>query len=216
MCIRDSKKETQRTANRKRSVGVWAGEGLEPVQLKRKADNPPTQASAPPRGSSHSSPEIPGECLLNVVEEVKPGEFGYDLKTPRELGMARGFQVPSLQDLATGKSEAAKLLPWMHAIAYGLPLQETKHPCGRAEHSPSSERIPSTIHCEYSFRKSQTRIMTCMEAICRQPNSKWNLVSTPNMRNCKVIKTENDLRKFLLSVRRLQGTRLTDKYPRTG
>ena len=125
------------------------------------------------------------------------------------------FQVPSLQDLATGKSEAAKLLPWMHAIAYGLPLQETKHPCGRAEHSPSSELIPSTIHLSEKFKKGQSRICTCLEAICRQPKAKWTLVNTPTMRNCKVIKTEHDLRKFLLSVRRLHGTRLAAKYPRT-
>ena len=91
----DFKKQTKRTANKKRFVAVWAGEESGHAQLHRKGDKPTTQASSPPRGSSHSSREIPGEDLLSVVSE-EPGAGGYELLPTSHLAAARGFQVPSL------------------------------------------------------------------------------------------------------------------------
>ena len=198
----------------KRSVAVWAGEESGPARLKRKGDHPTTQASASPRGSSHSSHEIPGENLLHVMSEEPAAIDGYMLLPTSQLAMARGFQVGSLRDLATGQPSSGKLLAWMHAIAYGLPLKETKPPYGRCSHIRSSEQVPAFIHCTVTFRRKCPRMMNALESICRKRASRWKLVAAP-VRDAKVIKTENDMRKCLLSVRRLEGTTLTARYPRT-
>ena len=205
--------ETKRTNKKKRSVAVWAGEESGPARLRRKGDHPATQALAPPRGSSHSSHEIPGEDLLPVVSEEPAAEDGYMLLPTRDLATARGFQVGSLRDLATGKPSTPKLLVWMHAIAYGLPLKETKPPYGRCSHIRSSEEVRAFIHCTGTFRRKCPRMMNALESICRKRASRWTLVAAP-VRGGKVISTENGVRKFLLSVRRLEGTTLTARYPR--
>ena len=202
--------ETRNTNKKKRSVAVWAGEESGPVKLRRLGDRPTTQASALPRGSSHSSREIPGEDLLRVVENS--GE-DYLLLPTRQLQSARGFQVGSLKDLATGKASSSKLLPWMHAIAYGLPLKETKPPYSRCSHIRSSEQVRAIIYCTSEFRRKSPRLMNALDAICRKRDSLWKVVAA-QVRGGSVIKTENDVRKFLLAVRRLEGTTLADKYPR--
>ena len=57
-------------------------------------------------------------------------------------------------------------------------------------------------------------MMNALEMICRKRASLWKVVAAP-VRGGKVINTENDMRKFLLSVRRLEGTTLAVRYPRT-
>ena len=210
-------KETQRTLRMKRSVATWAGERPGPVKLRRKGEKESAEASAPPRGDFSVPREISREDFLSVASDEastrRPGERdGYANLPTNQIAKASAFRIRSLQDLSTGRASTSKLLVWMHAIAKGLPLQETNAPCGLCRHEPSSELVPAVLHCTDDFRKNSSRLTTALEEICRKPTCVWKMVARP-LRNGRVIKTDNDMRIFLLAVRRLEGTRLATRYP---
>ena len=132
----------------------------------------------------------------------------------KALKEAKAFAVGALSDLNLGAAYDAKLVVWLHAIANGGKVVEHEHRENARQYVPAITAVKAEVHFTEEYERRHEVVVYAFVSLLFQHRKKgqWKIVPAPDPEEEKkkeeeervfVIDRQEDVRVFLLSVRRV-------------